>query len=168
MLNDVSLFKWLFIVAVTIIIKGERIPQYPSRELAININQGTSINGITGPRKRMKTVYTGVCVSHSVMSMWPHGLYGPWNSPGQNTGMGSYSLLQGIFPTQGSNPVSCIAGRFFTIWATRETQGLYIFTWKNLPRIWCYKRKVYKKWRKYIALVNLSCSNCLINIVKIF
>ena len=28
----------------------------------------------------------------------------PWNSPGQNTGMGSLSLLQGIFPTQGSNP----------------------------------------------------------------
>ena len=30
--------------------------------------------------------------------------YGPWNSPGQNTGVGSLSLLQGIFPTQGSNP----------------------------------------------------------------
>ena len=28
----------------------------------------------------------------------------PWNSPGQNTGVGSLSLLQGIFPTQGSNP----------------------------------------------------------------
>ena len=27
-----------------------------------------------------------------------------WNSPGQNTGVGSCSLLQGIFPTQGSNP----------------------------------------------------------------
>ena len=31
--------------------------------------------------------------------------YSPWNSPGQNTGVGSLSLLQGIFPTQGSNPV---------------------------------------------------------------
>ena len=31
-------------------------------------------------------------------------LYSPWNSPGQNTAMGSLSLLQGIFPTQGSNP----------------------------------------------------------------
>ena len=29
--------------------------------------------------------------------------YRPWNSPGQNTGVGSFSLLQGIFPTQGSN-----------------------------------------------------------------
>ena len=30
--------------------------------------------------------------------------YSPWNSPGQNTEVGSLSLLQGIFPTQGSNP----------------------------------------------------------------
>ena len=43
--------------------------------------------------------------SRSVVSdsVWPHGLYGPWNSPGQNTGAGSLSFLQGIFPTQGSN-----------------------------------------------------------------
>ena len=38
-------------------------------------------------------------------SLWPHELHSPWNSPGQNTGVGSLSLLQGIFPTQGSNPV---------------------------------------------------------------
>ena len=38
------------------------------------------------------------------VSLPPHGLYSPWNSPGQNTGVGSLSLLQGIFPTQGSNP----------------------------------------------------------------
>ena len=31
-------------------------------------------------------------------------LYSPWNSPGQNTGVGNLSLLQGIFPTQGTNP----------------------------------------------------------------
>ena len=28
----------------------------------------------------------------------------PWDSPGKNTGVGSQSLLQGIFQTQGSNP----------------------------------------------------------------
>ena len=41
--------------------------------------------------------------SHSVMShfLW---LYSPWNSPGQNTEVGSHSLLQGILPPQGSNP----------------------------------------------------------------
>ena len=36
-------------------------------------------------------------MSHSLR---PHGLYSPCNSPGQNTGVGSLSLLQGIFPTQ--------------------------------------------------------------------
>ena len=43
--------------------------------------------------------------SHSVVSdsLQPHGLYSPWNSPGKNTGIDSLSLLQGIFPTQGSN-----------------------------------------------------------------
>ena len=44
--------------------------------------------------------------SHSVVSdsLQPHGLYNPWNSPGQNAGVGRLSLFQGIFPTQGSNP----------------------------------------------------------------
>ena len=37
-------------------------------------------------------------------SLRPHGLYSPWNSPGQKTGVGSLSCLLGIFPTQGSNP----------------------------------------------------------------
>ena len=101
-------------------------------------------------------------------SLWPHGLYSPWNSPGQNTGVGSLSLLQGIFPVQGLNPglphcgqilyqllhkgipripewvadpfsrrsswprnqlgVSCIAGGFFTTWATRVlVTGFEIF-----------------------------------------
>ena len=36
-------------------------------------------------------------------SLRPHGLYSPWNSLGQNTGVGNLSLLQGIFPTQGSS-----------------------------------------------------------------
>ena len=44
--------------------------------------------------------------SHSIVSdsLLSRGLYSPWNSPGQNTGVGSHSLLQGIFPNQGSNP----------------------------------------------------------------
>ena len=42
--------------------------------------------------------------SLSCVSLWLHGLYSPRNSPGQNTGVGILSLLQGIFPTQGWNP----------------------------------------------------------------
>ena len=37
-------------------------------------------------------------------SLRPHGLNSLGNSPGQNTGVGSLSLLQGIFPTQGLDP----------------------------------------------------------------
>ena len=44
--------------------------------------------------------------SRSVVSnsFRPHGRYSLWNSPAQNSGVGSSSLLQGIFPTRGSNP----------------------------------------------------------------
>ena len=93
-------------------------------------------------------------------SLQPHGLYSPWNYPGQNTGVDSLSLHQGVFPNQRVNSgllhcrqilyqlshqgsprileciaypfssgssqrrnwtrISCIAGGFFTNWATRE------------------------------------------------
>ena len=50
-------------------------------------------------------------LSYSVMSdcFSPHGLqptrlHCPWDAPGKNTGAGCHALLQGIFPTQGSNP----------------------------------------------------------------
>ena len=44
--------------------------------------------------------------SRSVVSdfLQPHCPYSPWNCPGQKTGVGSLSLLQGVFPTQRSNP----------------------------------------------------------------
>ena len=51
-------------------------------------------------------------LSCSVVSyaLRPHGLQPakilcPWNSPGQNAGVGCHALFQGIFPTQGLNPV---------------------------------------------------------------
>ena len=102
----------------------------------------------------------------------------PWNSPGQNPGVVSCSLLQGIFPTQGLNPglphckqilyhlshkgsprtldqvsypfsrgssrprnrtgVSCIAGRFFTNWALRESHR---YTYIPISKIKTRKEK---------------------------
>ena len=46
--------------------------------------------------------------SHSIMSnsLWPHGLYSPWNSPGQNTGMGSPSPFPGDLSNPGMEPRS--------------------------------------------------------------
>ena len=55
-------------------------------------------------------------------SLQPHGPCSPWNSPGQNTGVGSLSLLQGFFPTQGSNLPHC-------------RQSLYQLSHKGSPRI---------------------------------
>ena len=44
--------------------------------------------------------YESESESHSIVSdsLQPHGLYSPWNSPGQNPGVGSLSLLQGLNP----------------------------------------------------------------------
>ena len=68
--------------------------------------------------------------SCSVMSdsLWPCGLYRPWNSLGQNTGVGNIFLLQGIFPTQGSNPRlwGCIISVSFM-----ELSKYYIWIQKN-------------------------------------
>ena len=47
-----------------------------------------------------------------------------------NTGVGGLSLLQWIFPTQELNLVSCIAGGFFTSWATREAPNFVLFPYK--------------------------------------
>ena len=52
---------------------------------------------------KLLTVFSSVQSLSRVRLFEPHRLYSPWNSPGQNTGVGSLSLLQGIFLTQGSN-----------------------------------------------------------------
>ena len=44
------------------------------------------------------------------------------DSPGKNIGVCCHALLQGIFPAQ----ISCIAGRFFTMWASRKTLTIVI------------------------------------------
>ena len=55
--------------------------------------------------------------SRSVMSnsLQPHGLYSPWSSPGQNTGVGSFPFSRGSSQPRDRTQVSRIAGRFFTI-----------------------------------------------------
>ena len=43
------------------------------------------------------------CLTLRTHGLQPARLLCSWNSPGKNTGVGSHSLLHGIFPTQGSN-----------------------------------------------------------------
>ena len=73
-------------------------------------------------------------------SLWPHGLYSPWNSPGQNTGVGSLSLLQGIFPAQESNWVSCIAGSFFT---NRPIKEASLYQGSPYDKVSVYKKDLF-------------------------
>ena len=79
-------------------------------------------NSVSGTEEKSSHSSFGESKSHSVVSdsLRPHRLYSPWNSPGQKSGVGSLSLLQGIFPTQGSNPGLPHCRRFFTSWARRE------------------------------------------------
>ena len=73
-------------------------------------------------------VFIGVSsVNRSVVSdsLWPHGLEPTrllcsWDSPSKNTGVGCHSLLQGISQPRDRTHISCSAGRFFTVWATRK------------------------------------------------
>ena len=90
---------------------------------------------LQSPRVFVKLIR--VSESRSVVSdsLRPCRLYSPWNSPGQNTGVGSLSLLQGIFPTQGSNPglPHCRWSLYQLSYKTHyqaQTKGLW-FTWSR-------------------------------------
>ena len=86
-LQSLPLFTWL-------------LPVAPGPHMAVFISyENTNRIGLESERE-----------SHSVVpdSLRPRGPHGPWNSPGQNPGLGSLSLLQGIFPNPGIKPRSHI------------------------------------------------------------
>ena len=60
--------------------------------------------------------------SQSCTTLRPHELCNQWNSLGQNTGVGSHSLLQESSKPRDQTQVSRIAGGFFTSWIAREAQ----------------------------------------------
>ena len=74
-------------------------------------------------------------------SLWPHRLYSPWNSPGQNTGVGSLSLSQEIFPTQELNQGLLHCRRILYQLSYKGNPGsriilpLFVQKWKSRIRI---------------------------------
>ena len=88
--------------------------------------------------------------SRNAFSM-SHGLQSPWSSPGQNTGVGSLSLLQGVFPTHGSNPglLHC-------------KQTLYQLSHQGSPRRvdWVAYHFSSRSSQPEIELVSLQLQNC--------
>ena len=87
------------------------------------------------------------CSVVSVVSLRPHGLYParllcPWNFPGKTTVSSCHAVLQGIFPTQGSNPsLLCLlhCRRSLYCWDTREAslssiaEHFYSFSFTDHP-----------------------------------
>jgi len=91
----------------------------------------------------------------------------PWNSPGQNTGVGSCSLLQRSSQPRDRTQVSHIAGRFFTSWATREAfyiptsnvyelQFLCILTYTSYYLTLSIAILVSEKWYLIVVLICIS------------
>ena len=76
---------------------------WPSGKRTESAVKNSESGGRSTPKRCVKNSEIESC---SVVSdsLRPHGLYCPWTVPGQSTEVGSLSLLQGIFPTQGRSP----------------------------------------------------------------
>ena len=83
-----------------------------------------------GPHLSLK-----VKVTQSCPTLWPHGLYGPWNSSGQNTGVGSLSFSRRSSQPRDWTQVSHIAGRFFTSWTTGKPKNTGVSSLSLLQQI---------------------------------
>ena len=103
-------------------------------------------------------------VSHCLQ---PHGLYSPWNSPGQNPGVDSLFLLQGIFPTQRLKPglLHCrqILYQLSHKGSPRILQWVaYPFSsessWlRNWSAVSCIAGGFYTNWAIREALISIKC-----------
>ena len=102
---------------------------------------------------------SGTCVkvAQSCLTLWPHGLYRPWNSSDQNTEWLAVPFSRGSSQPRDQIQVSCIAGRYFTIWATRETlapDSFFVFcclltlivSWQNAKKT--FAKQSCNLWRR--------------------
>ena len=100
-------------------------------------------------------------------SLQLRGLYRPWNSPGQNTGVGNFSLLQGLFPTQGSNPGLLHCRRI--LYQVSHKGSPRILEWvaypfssrspppRNQTRVSCIAGRFINNWAIRETLLHLKC-----------
>ena len=69
----------------------------------------------------------------------------PWDSPGKNTGVGSHSFLQGIFPTQESNPGLPYCRQILYCLATRKAHKQTKLSLKRESKIQTFLHRQYLK-----------------------
>ena len=88
------------------IVVGDCVPVGFWQEQGWKMGKGQILGEALHVRSKVGTMVKVISESRSVVSHScdPRGPYSAWNSPGQNTAVGSLSLLQRIFPTQESNP----------------------------------------------------------------
>ena len=126
-------------------------------------SQWVVVYRVTKSQARTKRLSLHACkdkldmkVIQSCPTLWSHRLDSPWNYPGQNTGVGSCSLLQGIIPTQILNP-----GLLHCRWILYQLNhqgspstlkwGIYEFTsgssWpRNWTRVFCIAGRFFATW----------------------
>ena len=103
---------------------------YNSQDLEatlVSINRGMNKEDVVYMKKK-KVKVAQLCLTLCD----PSGLYSPWNSPGQNTEVGSLSLLQGIFPTQGSNPGLLHCRRILYQLSPKKPSGIYTMEYYSI------------------------------------
>ena len=96
------------------------------KESACNAGDSGSIPGLgRSPREG-----TGYPLQYSFLE---NSMDSPWDFPGKNTGVGSHSLLQGIFPTQGLNPGLPHCRQILYQLSYQGSPGRSYILTKNLP-----------------------------------
>ena len=112
---------------------------------------------------RMHTRYSVCACSVMCDSLQPHALQPVRNFPGKDTGMGCHSLLQGLFPTQGSNlHLLCLLhqqvdGFFTTVPPGKPIYYTYnMIIFENILKKDCKKRKLYMLLRVSMEKLRLK------------
>ena len=75
----------------------------------------------------------------------PTSLLCPWDFPGKNTGVGCHSLLQGIFPTQGSNPGLLYCRQILYHLSHQGSPHIHLSVYNFICQL--YLNKAGKKWK---------------------
>ena len=80
------------------------ISKYTNQYNGYECNSAAVLKSSTKVFMKVKVNVAQSCPPQLCPTLSTPWTYSPWNSPGQNTGVGSLSLLQGIFQTQGLSP----------------------------------------------------------------
>ena len=132
------------------------IPEHQSGTIRMRETSSDQIGDVTTGTQPQQKVHTQIALRSSVC--WKSVLVAqfcltarllcPWNSQDKNTGMLAISFSRGSSPPRDRTWVSWIAGRFFSIWVTREAPNLvYLFFQKYVF--------IYFIWPLWVLIVEL-------------